>query len=58
MVIGAVNEIEHNAARIGVVLVDWTARQHNADAEWPVITVDAQSWTATGRQNLPDKKVE
>jgi hypothetical protein len=39
-----IDGLSHWVARIGFVLVDWTARQFDPGADWPVMIVDFTCW--------------
>jgi len=39
-----VDGLSHHAARVGFVLVDWTARQFDAAEPWPKLITDPECW--------------
>ncbi len=47
---GVVDEVVHRAVRLGCVLIDWTARQFDANADFPSVTVDESAWFVVGEE--------
>lgn len=50
MEVDVVAGVSHYAARVGCVLVDWTARQFDPAAPWPKVTTDPVAWILTQKK--------